>query len=216
MIPLIVLSLLVGYLLGSLSFAVLVARAKGVDIFTEGSGNPGATNVKRVLGAKAGNFVFVLDFLKGTGAVVAGLLIAGDPGGMAGAAGAVAGHSCSVFLRFRGGKGVAVTMGALLALLPLVLIAGLLAWAAVYFSTRIVSLASVFFAISLPVAAGLLRLFLAPEPGGSDGLVLVPSVGLVWFSAAIGFLIIVRHRSNLVRLMSGKEHSFRERDGDGR
>ena len=213
----IVLSLLIGYLAGSVSFAVCIAKAKGIDIFSKGSGNPGATNVKRVLGRKAGNFVFLLDFLKGTVAAGVGLWLAGDPGGIAGAGGAVAGHSCSVFLKFRGGKGVAVTMGALLALLPLVLLAGLLVWVAVFFTTRIVSLASVLFAVTLPVAAGLLRLFLAsPEAGegSGGGSSLAPSTELVVFAAVIGVLIVVRHRSNLVRLMSGQENSFRKEPED--
>jgi len=211
-----VLSLLIGYLVGSVSFAVCVAKAKGIDIFSEGSGNPGATNVKRVLGRKAGTFVFVLDFLKGTLAAAVGLWLTGDPGGIAGAAGAVAGHSCSVFLKFRGGKGVAVTMGALLALLPLVLLAGLLVWLSVFFTTRIVSLASVLFAITLPVAAGLLRLvFASPEGGAGSGgwSSPAPSTELVVFAAVIGVLIVVRHRSNLVRLMSGQESSFRKGSG---
>ncbi len=217
MLP-IILSLLAGYLLGSVSFAVCVARARGVDIFAQGSGNPGATNVKRVLGRKAGNFVFVLDFLKGTVAAVIGLWLAADPGGIAGAAGAVAGHSCSVFLGFRGGKGVAVTMGALLALLPLVLLAGLLVWLAVFFTTRIVSLASVLFAVALPLAACLLRYgFADGEKGGGPGgwTNAGPSLELVVFSAVIGVLIVVRHRSNLVRLMKGQETSFRKDSGGG-
>jgi len=217
MTPQIVFSLLIGYLVGSVSFAVCVARAKGVDIFSQGSGNPGATNVKRVLGRRAGNFVFLLDFLKGTLAAGIGLWLAGDPGGIAGAAGAVGGHSCSVFLKFRGGKGVAATMGALLALLPWVLLAGLVVWLAVFFTTRIVSLASILFAIALPVAAGLLRFFSAPE-GSGDGaggwLSQPPSTELVVFSAVIGVLIVVRHRSNLVRLMKGQETSFRKGSGE--
>lgn len=211
----VILSVITGYLLGSLSFAVLVARGRGIDILSEGSGNPGATNVKRVLGKKAGNVVFVLDFLKGTVAAGAGLWLAGDPGGIAGAVAAVAGHSCSIFLRFRGGKGVAVTMGALLTLLPLILLAGLLVWSAVYFSTRIVSLASVLFALTLPVSAFLLRFFFDKGgriEGATGWTSLAPSLELAWFAAAIGVLIIVRHRSNLIRLMKGQETSFRKGD----
>jgi glycerol-3-phosphate acyltransferase PlsY len=202
MFPSILLCLLAGYLLGALSFAAWIAKARGVDIFAEGSGNPGATNVKRILGPTAGNVVFVLDFLKGTAAAAAGLWIAGDPGGIAAAAAAVAGQSFSVFLRFRGGKGVAVTMGALLALMPLVLLAGIAVWLLVYFSTRIVSLASVLFAASLPLAAwGLSAWRGAPSPA------------LIVFAAAIAVLIVLRHRSNLLRFMKGEEKSFgRKRD----
>ncbi len=206
MIPLVLLSLAAGYLLGSLSFAVWIARARGVDILETGSGNPGATNVKRVLGAKAGNTVFVLDFLKGTAATALGLWLAGDPGGIAGATGAVAGHSFSVFLRFHGGKGVAVTMGSLLAVMPWVLLIGIVIWLAVYLSTRIVSLASVLFALALPLASGGLRM--ADTGGGWTGG--APSTELIVFAGVIGVLIVVRHQSNLFRLMKGQEHSFRK------
>lgn len=188
---------LLGYLIGSLSFAVWIAKSRGVDILKEGSGNPGATNVKRVLGKKAGNTVFFLDFLKGCVAVGLGLWIAGDPGGIAGAVGAVLGHSASIFIRFRGGKGVAVTMGALLVLMPITLLTGLVIWVITFKVSRYVSLASILFAISLPVTALILNQIW--------GLVSQP---LVIFAALIAVLIVVRHRSNLVRLINGQEHKF--------
>lgn len=191
---------LLGYLIGSLSFAVWVARARGVDILSEGSGNPGATNVKRVLGKKAGNTVFILDFLKGSLAVGIGLWIAGDGGGIAGAVGAVLGHSASIFIKFRGGKGVAVTMGALLVLMPLVLLTGLAVWAVTFYSSRYVSLASILFALSLPLAALLFDLLGRPI-----------SMELFIFACLIAVLIVVRHRSNLIRLIHGQEHKFREK-----
>lgn len=197
MVPLVLLCVLIGYLFGSLSFAVWIAKAKGVDILKEGSGNPGATNVKRVLGKKAGNTVFFLDFLKGCAAVGLGLWIAGDPGGIAGAVGAVLGHSASVFIGFRGGKGVAVTMGALLVLMPIVLLTGLLIWVVTFYTSRYVSLASILFAISLPVTA------LALNAAGCS-----VSRPLVVFAGVIAALIVVRHRSNLVRLIKGEEHKF--------
>ncbi|MBC2604355.1 glycerol-3-phosphate 1-O-acyltransferase PlsY [Puniceicoccus vermicola] len=188
---------LLGYLIGSLSFAVWIAKSRGVDILKEGSGNPGATNVKRVLGKKAGNTVFFLDFLKGCVAVGLGLWIVGDPGGIAGAVGAVLGHSASIFIRFRGGKGVAVTMGALLVLMPITLLTGLVIWVITFKVSRYVSLASILFAISLPVTALILNQIW--------GLVSQP---LVIFAALIAVLIVVRHRSNLVRLINGQEHKF--------
>jgi len=197
MVGLLVLCAIIGYLIGSLSFAVWVARARGVDILSEGSGNPGATNVKRVLGKKAGNTVFVLDFCKGCVAVGIGLWIAADPGGIAGAVGAVLGHSASVFIRFKGGKGVAVTMGSLLVLMPIILLTGLLVWTITFYASRYVSLASILFAVSLPVTA------LAQ---GWLGYPVSPT--LLIFAALIAVLIVVRHRSNLVRLINGKEHKF--------
>tara|TARA_R100000027_G_scaffold20938_1_gene15126 strand:+ start:2086 stop:2697 length:612 start_codon:yes stop_codon:yes gene_type:complete len=193
----VLLCILIGYLFGSLSFAVWIAKAKGVNILKEGSGNPGATNVKRVLGKKAGNTVFFLDFLKGCAAVGIGLWIAGDPGGIAGAVGAVLGHSASIFIGFRGGKGVAVTMGALLVLMPLVLLTGLAVWALTFNLSRYVSLASILFAVSLPISALVLNWVGWPV-----------SLPLIVFAAVIAVLIVVRHRSNLVRLINGEEHKF--------
>ncbi|WP_269526025.1 glycerol-3-phosphate 1-O-acyltransferase PlsY [Coraliomargarita parva] len=189
----------IGYLLGSISFAVIVAKAKGVDIFKEGSGNPGATNVKRTLGAKWGNLVFFFDALKGFAA--AGwplLLVGGELGlrmGIIGLVAAIIGHSFSVFLKFKGGKGVATTMGGLLALMPLVLLIGLIAWLALYYTSKIVALASIVFALSLPVSAYCLH-------GVAD-----PRMTL---ALLLGVLIVVRHRSNISRLLQGKENSFKK------
>jgi glycerol-3-phosphate acyltransferase PlsY len=188
-----------GYLLGAISFAVMVAKSQGVDIFKQGSGNPGATNVKRTLGAKWGNLVFVLDALKGV--VAAGwprLVFEGELGlqlGIIGLIAAIVGHSFSVFLKFRGGKGVATTMGGLLAIMPLVLLIGVLVWAVIYYSAKVVALASILFAVSLPVSAYLLT-------GSSDPRF---TLGLV-----LGVLIVVRHRSNIARMFQGKENSFKK------
>ncbi|MGB0413116.1 MAG: glycerol-3-phosphate 1-O-acyltransferase PlsY [Coraliomargarita sp.] len=186
----------VGYFLGAISFAVIVAKSKGVDIFKEGSGNPGATNVKRVLGSKAGNTVFVLDALKGVVAAGWPFWILNDIQlGVVGLLAAIIGHSFSVFLKFRGGKGVATTMGGLLALMPQVLLVGVLVWVVIFYSTKVVALASILFALSLPVSACLLH-------GTSD-----PRFTL---AVVLGLLIVLRHRSNISRLLSGKENSFKK------
>jgi glycerol-3-phosphate acyltransferase PlsY len=187
---------LVGYLLGSISFAVLVAKAQGVDIFTAGSGNPGATNVKRTLGAKWGNLVFVLDALKGFFAAIWPMLLLDSLHlGILGLVAAILGHSFSLFLRFRGGKGVATTMGGLLAIMPQVLLVGLLVWVVCFYTRKVVALASICFAISLPLASGW-----------------VHSTADARFTLALmlGLLIIVRHRSNIARLLQGKENSFKK------
>lgn len=188
----------IGYLLGATSFAVLVAKSRGVDIFKEGSGNPGATNVKRVLGSKAGNAVFALDALKGFVAAIWPIVFfGGETGlklGIIGLIAAILGHSFSVFLKFRGGKGVATTMGGLLAIMPVILLAGLLVWAACFYSTRVVALASILFAVSLPITAAIR--FDTADPRFTLGLVLA-------------VLIVVRHRSNIARLLKGKENSFK-------
>src|SRR5690606_11880011 len=109
-----------GYLLGSLPFGYLVAKAHGVDIFKAGSGNPGATNVKRVLGAKAGHTVLALDALKGAVATAWPLFLETPHEwvlALIGIVAAVIGHSFSIFTRFRGGKGVATAAGGLVVLM---------------------------------------------------------------------------------------------------
>lgn len=193
----IVLAAGLGYLLGAVPIGYLVARAHGVDILKVGSGNPGATNVKRVVGKRAGNLVFLLDFLKG--ALATGwpllLLLEGNRdliAAIAGLCAAILGHSFSVFLKGRGGKGVATTMGGLLVLMPLVVVIGLLVWLAAFFSSRYVSLASILFALSLPL---------------SNYLVGNPPI-LTYLSLALAALIIVRHRSNIQRLLNGSENRF--------
>lgn len=201
LIPIILLVLIVGYLLGSISFAVLVARTQGVDILKVGSGNPGATNVKRVLGSRLGNAVFFLDVLKGFVATGWPLLFLGaNEGetlafGVLGLIAAIAGHSFSCFLNFRGGKGVATTMGGLAALMPPVLLVGLLVWVIVFYATRIVAIASICFSISLPLGAFL-------KYGAGD---LRFALGLL-----LALLIIARHRSNIQRLLKGEENSFKK------
>ncbi len=192
-------ALLVGYFIGSINFAVLLAKSKGLDLFSVGSGNPGATNVKRTMGALWGNTIFILDFSKGFFAVFLSQYIFGLDGinsdllGILGLMGAILGHSFSVFLRFRGGKGVATTMGGLLALMPWVLVTGLIAWLAVFFVTRVVALGSIMFAVSLPISFYFLH-------GLSD---------VRWiFCLVLAVLIIFRHYSNIQRLVSGNEHHF--------
>ena len=192
-------ALLIGYFLGSINFAVLVAKYKGLDLFSLGSGNPGATNVKRTMGAFWGNTVFLLDFSKGYLAVFLTqsiLVLEGlnyDLLGILGLLGAILGHSFSIFLKFRGGKGVATTMGGLLALMPWVLVLGLVAWLIVFCSTRVVAMASIVFAISLPISFYFLH----------D----LPDVRWI-FCIVLAILIVVRHYSNIQRLLSGKEHDF--------
>jgi len=187
---------LLGYILGSLSFAKWIAAMHGVNIFEVGSGNPGATNVKRSLGAKAGNMVFLLDFVKGFAAAgIPWFAMSGEHNEMlaiVGLVSAVVGHSFSIFLRFRGGKGVATTMGGLLAIMPLVVVIGIVVWLVFFYSLRFVSLASILFGVSLPMSAWLLK-----EPQWFFG-----------FSIFIAVVLVVRHKSNIVRLIQGTENRF--------
>ncbi len=192
---------LAGYLLGAIPFAVIIGRLCGVDIFKVGSGNPGATNVKRTCGKTAGNACFILDALKGFVATAfplyAGLLGVdfSDPHTLAyvGLIAAVVGHSFSVFVGFRGGKGVAVAIGGLLAIMCLAIAISLVLWLVVFYSTRYVSLASIAMALVLPVAAALIY----PFPGAH-----------AYIALAISVVIIIRHRGNIARLIKGTENRF--------
>jgi acyl phosphate:glycerol-3-phosphate acyltransferase len=188
---------LIGYVAGAIPFGYLVARAHGVNILKVGSGNPGATNVKRVVGKRAGNTVFALDFLKGVAATAWVFLLpfAAEREvvlAIVGLSAAILGHSFSIFLRGKGGKGVATTMGGLLVLMPIALLIGIVVWVITFYTTRYVSLASILFVVSLPLT----NFFL-----GADSL-------LIWISVAVAVLIVVRHRTNIQRLLNGTENRF--------
>lgn len=189
-----------GYLLGSLPFGYCVAKANGVDIFSVGSRNPGATNVKRCVGSKAGNLVFLLDALKGFVATFWPRFLVGEGDSfvtycLVGLIFGVLGHSFSVFSKFRGGKGVATMLGGVVALMPLAALVGVVVWLAVFYSSRYVSLASICLAISLPL---------------TNLAVSAPSV-LTWVSLALGALVIVRHKDNISRLLRGEENKFEKK-----
>ena len=197
--------LLVGYLLGSIPFAVILAKRVGVDVYAVGSGNPGATNVLRYVGKGLGRIVFALDFLKGLIATwwfQVEFLVASpeDPEflGLWGMVAAVIGHSYPVFARFRGGKGVATTMGALLGVMPTAMAVGLLVWVGLFFILRYVSLASIAFGISLPITVFFCELL-------SEGEGRYVKVA---FAAILGVWIPIRHQSNLTRLLAGEEDKF--------
>lgn len=216
MFAVLILIALVGYLLGSLPFGYVVARAKGVNIFEVGSKNPGATNVRRVLGAGPGNLVFALDALKGAlaaawafGALGLNVTIDADEPflklfnghyvgadwvsfGMAGLVGALLGHSFSCFTKFRGGKGVATAAGGCLVLMPVgTLIAGAV-WVTTFYASRYVSLASILSAIALPISVLVLG---QPKP-------------LLIFAAIAALFVVIRHRANITRLLNGTENRF--------
>jgi acyl phosphate:glycerol-3-phosphate acyltransferase len=182
----------IGYLLGSISFAVLFVRAAtGRDIRAEGSGNAGATNVLRAYGKKLAIVVALLDVAKGAAAVLLVRLVTADPV-WAAAAGfaAILGHVFPVFYGFRGGKGVATAVGAFLVLSPLALACCLAVFVAIVAATRYVSLGSVVAMALLPSTAGVL--FRAPRP-------------IVIAAAATALLIVLKHVPNLKRLARGEE-----------
>ena len=204
----------VGYLVGSLSFAIIVAAAKGVDIRTVGSGNPGATNVKRALGKGAGNIVFLLDFLKGLIPALWPMFFYDEGSGLLsvlGLTGAILGHSFPVYYGFKGGKGVATTMGGLLAIMPMVMLMGIVAWLIIFYTLRIVSVASIAFGLVLPFAAWGLQSW-RPEWFVNILGKSVTGLAELVFSILISVLILVRHRANITRLLRGEELFFKKKD----
>ena len=167
----------------------MIARSRGVDILAVGSGNPGASNVSRVLGGKWGAVVFVLDAVKGALPAGAGLLLDTRPGAYALAAAAVVGHMFPATRGFRGGKGVATTGGAMLVLHPITSSVLLGVWIAVRGATRKASVASLIITAGLPVGVAI-----AGSPGWEIGAV-----------AALCVLVLVRHLDNIKRLIRHRE-----------
>lgn len=206
--------ILASYLVGSIPTGLLIGRARGVDIREHGSGNVGATNCGRVLGKKYGLLCFALDVLKGLAPVLAAgwwLNVLGRaeapadgmaPVGvwLAVAVAAVIGHVCPVWLRFKGGKGVATGFGVILGLWPIMSVPALLAgvtWIGLAAWKRYVSLASV-------AAAGMLPVYLLAATW-----LLNWSIAYTWpfllVAVVMAIVVIARHRSNLARLWAGTE-----------
>ena len=180
------------YLVGTFPSATLVASANGVDIHRVGSGNPGASNVTRVLGWRRGIWVFVLDAAKGALAAGAGMLVAGRPGGYVLGAAAVLGHVFPVWNRFRGGKGVATGGGIIASLSPLVFTVLVALWFVISRLTRTASLASIVIVVLLPIGVGIVR----QEPWE------------VVATIAVGALVMARHLGNIRRLVTRREHAI--------
>lgn len=179
-----------GYLVGSVDFAVVVARARGADIYQQGSGNPGAANVLRILGWKAALPVMIGDAAKGVAAAAIGTLVGGsEVAGYSAGFAAVLGHVFPIWHRFRGGKGVATAFGMVLWLEP---VAGAIlaaTWLTLLLVTRISSVGSLAaMVLAVPVVA-------AFRP---------PPWAYLWLGA-VAALVIVRHRENIGRLLSGTE-----------
>ena len=199
------LAVTIGYILGSCPNGLLISRARGIDIRQHGSGNIGATNVLRVLGKRWGYFVFFLDAFKGYLAVeLAFLLVSTSPQmtrpelvGIAGGLACILGHTFPIWLRFRGGKGVATSAGVLLGLMPVAVLSVFLVWLLVFKITRYVSIASIAAAAALPLFV-LLYLHLKAIRGPA----------LFGFSILIAGVVIWRHRSNIFRLWQGTEERF--------
>lgn len=191
----VILLTLLAYLIGSIPFGLLIAKTKGVDIRKQGSGNIGATNVLRCLGKPLGIACFALDALKGYLPAaffpIIGLM---DPtfGILFGAA-SILGHNFPVFLKFKGGKGVATSAGVLLGVAPLAVVIGLATWVIVFYTSGYVSLGSIVAALVVILA------------GWTTGYGPIIATALT----LLGGLTIYRHRTNIQRLIAGTESRFR-------
>ena len=178
------------YLLGSVNTAVLVAKSRGVDIYSVGSGNPGASNALRALGKQAAALVYAGDLAKGFIPALIAHLAWGRPAAFAVGLFAVIGHCYPAYYRFRGGKGVATAGGVLLAIVPLVVVILGAIYAALVGVTKISSVGSLSMAaLAIPAVA------IAGVRGWALG----------WWSITIA-LIVWRHRGNIGRLLGGSEH----------
>lgn len=187
--------LLVGaYLLGSVPTGLLLARSMGINIRECGSGNIGATNVYRTAGKKLGIMTLIGDCLKGLVPILIAKSLGLPPVWVAGIGlAAFLGHVYTVFLGFKGGKGVATALGVLLGTAPLAVLFGVLVFAAVLYKWRYVSLASITAAAVIPVLVW--ATCGAPE--------------IIGMAVAIGVIVILKHHENIARLRAGTESKFK-------
>lgn len=200
------LTLLVSYLIGSIPTGYIIGKCKGMDIREHGSGNIGATNVTRVIGKWWGKACFLGDFLKGALPVILTSLlikkgILTDSYGVLPSLAAfitVAGHVWPIYLKFKGGKGISTAAGAVLALNPPALLGAGLLWVILFLTSRYVSLASIFAALSLPLFAwGFLKYKVWN----------CTKAEMILFGL-LALLAVLRHISNIKRLLNGTESRF--------
>ncbi len=190
-----IITILIGYSIGCFSSAYFVGRiSKGIDIRLHGSGNAGATNALRVMGPRLGAITFLLDALKGIVAVIVGRLIMGYNGALICAFFTVLGHNWPVFLQFKGGKGVATSIGVLASLhLPSALLAAPIAIILILI-TRYVSLGSLVFLVSVPITYAL-----SASEFKKQYFVL---------ALLLALLSIIRHKKNIERILAGNENKI--------
>jgi acyl phosphate:glycerol-3-phosphate acyltransferase len=177
------------YFLGTLPSAIIIARSKGIDIMTVGSGNPGASNVARALGTKYGALVFFLDAAKGAIPAVLGLAANGDAGAYICATAAILGHMFPITRKFRGGKGIATGAGMMLVMHWYILAYLLTSWLIIAKITKKASIGSVLLVPTVPIVLWII---------GTPVWEILTIIG-------IGLLIEVKHFPNIKRLISGNE-----------
>ena len=189
----------VAYLVGTFPSAGLVARTRGHDVQREGSGNPGASNVFRLLGWKAGLVVLLLDIGKGAGAAGVGAAIDGHRGAFILGVAAVVGHVFPVTRRFKGGRGVATAAGVMAVIFPLEIAVLGVVWFGIARGLRKASVASIVCSIAFPVIVAV-----------RDGSALDLAV-----TSGLAALIVARHLANVRRLVRGEEHGLGDEDDGG-
>ena len=188
--------ILIGYAFGSVPFAFILARRAGIDVRVAGSGNVGAANVLRTTGTPLGVVVMALDIAKGVATVMLASAIEGTPSAMAAAgAAAIVGHIYPVWLRFHGGKGVAVAAGVFGVLAPVATVAAATVFLLVVWTSRVISMGSVAATVTLPSVALL---------SGSPAPIAAAATGA-------SALILFRHRANVRRMLSGTERRMGRR-----
>lgn len=190
--------ILAGYFIGSIPFGYLAGKLRGIDIREHGSGNIGATNVLRTLGKPIGITVLILDVLKG----LAPVLIAKHFSDnslihITTAFATIMGHNYTLWLRFKGGKGIATSAGALLSLITIPLGIAAIIWAVLFFTTRYVSVASMGAALTIPIATGILQ-----QLQGNW------NTPMFAFTLILAALAIWKHRGNIRKLCNGTENRF--------
>ncbi len=198
------------YIIGSIPWAYVIGKINGIDIRQHGSGNVGATNVMRVLGKKWGYSCFLLDFLKGLLPVLAvkyifanqkDMSVSVDAAMITAAVAVVCGHIWTIFLKFKGGKGMATGGGVLVAIAPYSFLCCGLAWVLFFYATRYVSVASIIAAAVLPISSYLFSKF--------DLWKLESSTQI--FLLVLAILAIAKHHSNIKRLINGTENRFEKK-----
>jgi glycerol-3-phosphate acyltransferase PlsY len=185
-----VIIIVISYLIGSIPFGIVISRSKGIDLRKVGSGNIGATNVLRAVGKKEAILTLIGDILKGTfGVLLAKSLSQSETVVVLSAIAAVAGHDFSIFLRFKGGKGVATSIGVLIGYTPVVALVTINVWILVVFFYRYSSLGALVSFTFVPIFMLLVR-------KGLEGIIL---------SVVLTILIYFKHKENIKRLLEGRE-----------
>lgn len=190
-----IICLVIGYVLGCIQTSYIIGRIKGIDLRNYGSGNLGATNALRVMGKKLGLITFACDILKAVAAFMIAkyALSQGDLGGLYAGFGVVVGHNWPFYLKFRGGKGIAVTFGLMLCIEPWISLIVLIIAIAVIALTKYVSLGSILAMLSMALIA-VVKYYSEPE--------------MMILLLLISLIAIVKHRSNIKRLLAGTENKL--------